>query len=58
MPEQGGRHPVGVLGYQRENAPFAHPGEHAFLDVGLMIERLFEGGAPVPTVLAIRARKQ
>ncbi len=31
---------------------------HAFLDVGLMIERLFEGGAPVPTVLAIRARKQ
>jgi len=31
---------------------------HAFLDAGLMIERLFEGGAPVPTVLAIRARKQ
>jgi len=31
---------------------------HAFLDAGLMIERLFEGGAPVPTVLAVRARKQ
>jgi len=30
---------------------------HAFIDAGLMPERLFEGGTPVPTVLAVRARK-
>jgi SAM-dependent methyltransferase len=30
---------------------------HAFLDAGLTIEHLTEGGAPVPTVLALRARK-
>ncbi|MBV9322935.1 MAG: methyltransferase domain-containing protein [Chloroflexi bacterium] len=30
---------------------------HAFLDAGLAPERLHEGGKPVPTVLAIRARK-
>jgi len=30
---------------------------HAFLDAGLTPKRLFEGGSPVPTVLAIRARK-
>jgi SAM-dependent methyltransferase len=30
---------------------------HAFLDAGLAPERFAEGGAPVPTVLAIRARK-
>ena len=30
---------------------------HAFLDAGLAPERLLEGGEPVPTVLAIRARK-
>jgi len=30
---------------------------HAFLDAGLTPKRLFEGGTPVPTVLAIRARK-
>jgi hypothetical protein len=30
---------------------------HAFLHVGLVPERFAEGGAPVPAVLAIRARK-
>lgn len=30
---------------------------HAFLDAGLAIERLAEGGAPSPAVLAVRARK-
>lgn len=30
---------------------------HAFLDAGLMPERFAESGAPVPTVLAVRARK-
>ncbi len=30
---------------------------HAFLDAGLTLERFTEGGAPTPTVLAIRARK-
>jgi len=30
---------------------------HAFVGAGLVFERLFEGGAPVPTVLAVRARK-
>jgi SAM-dependent methyltransferase len=30
---------------------------HAFLDAGLAPEQFAEGGAPVPTVLAIRARK-
>jgi SAM-dependent methyltransferase len=30
---------------------------HGFLDAGLAPERLVEGGEPVPTVLAIRARK-
>jgi SAM-dependent methyltransferase len=30
---------------------------HAFLDAGLTIEHLTEGGTPVPTVLALRARK-
>lgn len=30
---------------------------HAFLDASLIPERLLEGGDPVPTVLAIRARK-
>ena len=30
---------------------------HSFLDAGLAPERLVEGGKPVPTVLAIRARK-
>lgn len=30
---------------------------HAFLDVGLTIERFTEGGEPTPTVLAVRARK-
>jgi SAM-dependent methyltransferase len=30
---------------------------HAFLNVGLVPERFAEGGAPVPAVLAIRARK-
>jgi len=30
---------------------------HAFIHAGLMPERLFEGGTPVPTVLAVRARK-
>jgi SAM-dependent methyltransferase len=30
---------------------------HAFLDAGLSLERFTEGGAPVPTMFAIRARK-
>ncbi len=30
---------------------------HAFLDVGLTLERFAEGGEPTPAVLAIRARK-
>jgi SAM-dependent methyltransferase len=30
---------------------------HAFLAAGLTLERFAEGGAPTPTVLAIRARK-
>jgi SAM-dependent methyltransferase len=30
---------------------------HAFLDAGLVPDQFAEGGAPVPTVLAIRARK-
>lgn len=30
---------------------------HAFIDAGLMPQRLFEGGTPVPTVLAVRARR-
>ena len=30
---------------------------HAFLDAGLRLERFAEGGAPVPMVLAVRARK-
>jgi hypothetical protein len=30
---------------------------HAFLEAGLALERLTEGGAPIPAVLAIRARK-
>lgn len=30
---------------------------HAFLDAGLALERLTEGGGPVPAVLAIRGRK-
>lgn len=30
---------------------------HAFLDAGLTPDRFVEGGTPVPTVLAIRARK-
>lgn len=30
---------------------------HAFLDAGLALERLAEGGEPVPAVLAVRARK-
>ena len=30
---------------------------HAFTDAGLVLERFAEGGEPVPTVLAIRARK-
>jgi SAM-dependent methyltransferase len=30
---------------------------HAFLDAGLVLERLAEGGAPTPVVLAARARK-
>jgi hypothetical protein len=31
---------------------------HAFLDAGLSIERLAEGGEPIPITLAIRARKR
>jgi SAM-dependent methyltransferase len=31
---------------------------HAFLDAGLAIERLAEGGEPIPITLAIRARKR
>jgi SAM-dependent methyltransferase len=31
---------------------------HAFLDAGLTIERLAEGGDPTPAVLAVRARKR
>lgn len=31
---------------------------HAFLDAGLAVERLAEGGEPTPAVLAIRTRKQ
>jgi SAM-dependent methyltransferase len=31
---------------------------HAFLDAGLAPERFLEGGKPVPTVLATRARKR
>ena len=31
---------------------------HAFLDAGLTPERFTEGGAPVPVVLAVRARKR
>jgi SAM-dependent methyltransferase len=31
---------------------------HAFLDAGLTIERLAEGGEPIPITLAIRARKR
>jgi len=30
---------------------------HAFLDAGLTLERLAEGGGPTPAMLAIRARK-
>ena len=30
---------------------------HAFLDAGLILERLIEGGGPAPAVLAVRARK-
>lgn len=30
---------------------------HAFLDAGLTLERLTEGGQPTPTVLAVRACK-
>jgi ubiquinone/menaquinone biosynthesis C-methylase UbiE len=30
---------------------------HAFTDAGLSLDRFAEGGAPVPTVLAVRARK-
>jgi SAM-dependent methyltransferase len=30
---------------------------HAFLDAGLTLERLAEGHAPTPAVLAVRARK-
>jgi SAM-dependent methyltransferase len=30
---------------------------HAFLDAGLTLERFTEGGAPTPTMFAIRARK-
>jgi SAM-dependent methyltransferase len=30
---------------------------HAFLDAGLMLDRFAEGGRPVPTMLAVRARK-
>jgi SAM-dependent methyltransferase len=30
---------------------------HGFVDAGLTLERFAEGGAPTPTVLAIRARK-
>ncbi len=30
---------------------------HAFLDAGLTLERFTEGGAPVPVMFAIRARK-
>ncbi len=29
---------------------------HAFLDAGLAPDRFAEGGAPIPTVLAMRAR--
>ena len=31
---------------------------HAFLDAGLTIERLAEGGEPIPITLAIRARER
>lgn len=31
---------------------------HAFLDAGLTIDRLAEGGTPTPVMLAIRARKR
>jgi SAM-dependent methyltransferase len=30
---------------------------HAFMDAGLRLERFAEGGQPVPTVLAVRARR-
>ena len=30
---------------------------HAFLDAGLTVERFLEGGTPVPTTFAIRARR-
>lgn len=30
---------------------------HAFLDAGLACERFLEGGAPTPTMLAVRARR-
>jgi ubiquinone/menaquinone biosynthesis C-methylase UbiE len=30
---------------------------HAFMDAGLRLERFAEGGEPVPTVLAVRARR-
>ena len=31
---------------------------HAFLAAGLSLERFAEGGAPTPTMLAVRARKR
>ena len=31
---------------------------HGFLDAGLTLERLAEGGTPTPAVLAVRARKR
>ena len=49
--DQGVRHKVGATHWP---LPMLM---HAFLDAGLAIERLAEGGKPTPAVLALRARK-
>lgn len=49
--EEGVRHKVGATHWPLPELL------HAFEDAGLELERFAEGGAPVPTVLAIRARK-
>lgn len=49
--DQGVRDKVGATHWPLSNLL------HAFIDAGLVPDRLFEGGTPVPTVLAIRARK-
>jgi SAM-dependent methyltransferase len=49
--DQGVRHRVGATHFPLPALL------HAFLDAGLALDRFAEGGAPAPTVLALRARK-